>query len=67
MSHGFVLTILLLQETEAAVDATISQVLAAVEPLETAWRTELQRLQVIKGHRGIASSGQKHKKVAQEC
>lgn len=34
------------QETEAAVDATISKVLLAVEPLEAAWRAELQRLQV---------------------
>lgn len=33
------------EETEAAVDTTINQVLAAVEPLETAWRAELQRLQ----------------------
>jgi hypothetical protein len=34
------------QETEAAVDATVRQVMAAVEPLEAAWQAELQRLQV---------------------
>ena len=35
-----------MQETEAAVDATIQKVLAAVDPLESAWQAELQRLQV---------------------
>lgn len=40
------LLLLLLQETEAAVDATIAKVLAAVQPLEAAWQAELQRLQV---------------------
>lgn len=35
-----------LQETEAAVDATVEKVLAAVQPLEDAWQAELTRLQV---------------------
>lgn len=35
-----------MQETEAAVDATVRQVMAAVDPLEAAWQAELQRLQV---------------------
>lgn len=35
-----------LQETEAAVDATVQKVMADVDPLEAAWQAELQRLQV---------------------